>query len=159
MSATTETIETTGKKSKKGLVIIILVAVIAIGGGGGAWFFLQNGNESGKPESPKEIPTTFLDLDVFTVNLQPEENNQYLQVGLTVKIRETNVADEIKKQMPEIRNHILMLLSSKQAIEISSKEGKQQLGSEITTEIRQSLSPEEIHEDVLNVLFTSFVIQ
>ncbi len=163
MSETTEatkTTETTGKTSKKGLVIIILVAVIAIGGGaGGAWFFLQNGNESGELEPPEEKPTTFVDLDVFTVNLQPEENNQYLQVGLTVKIRETSVADEIKKQMPEIRNRILMLLSSKQAIEISSKEGKQQLGSEITTEIRQSLSPEEIHEDVLNVLFTSFVIQ
>ena len=90
----------------------------------------------------------------------PEENGQYLQVGLTVKITEApEIAEEITKQMPSIRNRILMLLSSKVAADISSIIGKQQLSTEITNEIRQSLDSEELKAHVLEVLFTSFVIQ
>ena len=153
-----------GGKNKKGLIIIILIAIIAIGAGaGGAWYFMQQaGDEESEEEKPKakakQKPTTFVDLEIFTVNLQPEESGQYLQVGLTVKARETEVVQEIAKQMPSIRNRILMLLSSKKA-EISSIAGKQQLSDQITDEIRQSLDSEDLQEDVREVLFTSFVIQ
>lgn len=141
--------------------MIILIATIAIGAGaGGTWYAMKiMGGDESEPAKPKEKPTTFVDLDIFTVNLQPEVNSQYLQVGLTVKTRETSVVAEIKKQMPEIRNRILMLLSSKKATEISGVAGKQQLSQQIVDEIRQSLSKTELQEEVLEVLFTSFVIQ
>lgn len=154
-----------GGKSKKGLIIGILIAIIAIGAGaGGTWYFMQqDGDEEAEEEKPKPKaklrPTTFVDLEVFTVNLQPEESGQYLQVGLTVKARETEVVQEIAKQMPSIRNRILMLLSSKKAAEISGINGKQQLSQQIADEIRQSLDSEDLQEDVREVLFTSFVIQ
>jgi flagellar FliL protein len=149
------------KKGKKGLIIIILIAIIAIGAGaGGAWYFMKSsGGEESEPEKPKTKPTTFVDLDVFTVNLQPEENNQYLQVGLTIKTRQTEVVQEIAKQMPDIRNRILMLLSSKKATEIAGIQGKQSLSQQIANEIKQSLGSEDLQEDVREVLFTSFVIQ
>ncbi len=149
------------KSGKKGLIIMILVGIIAIGAGaGGAWFFMQNQQGStGEPEKPPELPTTFKELDVFTVNLQPEEKNQYLQIGLTVKIRETDVAAEIDRQMPAIRNRILLLLTSKTAEDLSTLVGKKQLGSELTEEIKNSLSSEILQEEVLEVLFTSLVIQ
>lgn len=145
-----------GKKGKKGLIITILVAMIAIGAGaGGTWYYMKTSGGEEEPAKPK--PTAFADLEVFTVNL--DEDGHYLQVGLTVKIRETPVAAEIKKQMPEIRNRILMVLSSKKPAQISNTAGKQQLSQEILNEIKQSLSSEEFQEDVLDVLFTSFVIQ
>ncbi|PSJ18662.1 flagellar basal body-associated protein FliL [Nitrosomonas supralitoralis] len=151
------------KKGKKGLIIIILIAILALGAGaGGTWYFMQmSGDEDGENEKPKAKakPTTFIELEIFTVNLQPEENNQYLQVGLTVKARETEVVQVIAKQMPLIRNHILMLLSSKKATDISSIAGKQQLSQQIADEIRQSIDSEDHQEDVREVLFTSFVIQ
>lgn len=154
-----------GKKSKKGLIIMMLIAILAIGAGaGGTWFAMNMANaeeeEEEKPKpKPKLRPTTFLELDVFTVNLQPEESNQYLQVGLTVKIRETEVVQEIAKQMPAIRNRILMLLSSKKAVEIAGITGKQQLSQQIADEIRKTMDNEDWQEDVREVLFTSFVIQ
>lgn len=154
-----------GGKSKKGLIMVILIAIIAIGAGaGGTWYYMQQaGDEESEEEKPKPKaklkPTTFIDLEVFTVNLQPEESGQYLQVGLTVKARETEVVQEIAKQMPSIRNRILMLLSSKKAAEISGITGKQQLSDQIADEIRQSLDSEDLQEDVREVLFTSFVIQ
>jgi len=149
------------KSGKKGLIIMILVGTIAIGAGaGGTWFFMQNQqSETDEPEQPAELPTTFKELDIFTVNLQPEEKNQFLQVGLTVKIRETEVGAEIDRQMPEIRNRILLLLTSKTAEDLSTLMGKKQLGSELTEEIKKSLSSEIFQEEVLEVLFTSLVIQ
>ena len=152
--------EAEGNPGKKRTIIIILIALIAIGAGaGGTWYFMKNSGGAAEPEQPKEKPITFINLDTFTVNLQPEENGQYLQVGLTIKARESNVGAMITKQMPEIRNRILLLLSSKKAAELGPKLGKEQLGLEILREIRQSLDTEEMKKDVIEVLFTSFVIQ
>lgn len=152
---------TEGKKGKKGLIIGILVAIIAIGAGaGGTWYFMKmNGDASEEPAPPKPKPTKFMDLELFTVNLNAEEGGQYLQVGLTIKINETPVEQEIGKQMPDIRNRILMLLSSKKSSEVNSIVGKQQLSQQIVEEIKQSVKTEEFQSDILEVLFTSFVIQ
>jgi len=158
-----EKAETAEKPSggKKGIIIMAVVAILAIGAGaGGAWFFLQGQPEDEyEPARPKKIPTAFKELDIFTVNLQPEERNQYLQVGLTVKIRDTDVSMEIDKKMPEIRNRILLLLTSKTAPDISSLAGKQQLSTEITEEIRKTMDSDMLREEIMEVLFTSFVIQ
>ncbi|MBX3641300.1 MAG: flagellar basal body-associated protein FliL [Nitrosomonas sp.] len=153
--------ETEKSSGKKGLMVMILVTVLAISAGaGGAWFFMQGQQESEyEPARPKKIPTAFKELDIFTINLQPEERNQYLQVGLTVKIRDTDVSMEIDKQMPEIRNRILLLLTSKTAADISSLAGKQQLSAEILDEVRKTLDSGMLREEVLDVLFTSFVVQ
>ncbi|MCB1936303.1 MAG: flagellar basal body-associated protein FliL [Nitrosomonas sp.] len=159
MSEKAETEKPSG--GKKGIIIMAVVAILAIGAGaGGAWFFLQGQQEDEyEPARPKKIPTAFKELDIFTVNLQPEERNQYLQVGLTIKIRDTDVSAEIDRLMPEIRNRILLLLTSKTATDISSLTGKQQLSTEITKEIRKTLDSEILREEVMDVLFTSFVIQ
>lgn len=161
MSEAEETEKT--KPNKKNKLIIILIVILALGGGiGGAWYYMQSQieeHEGDEPEIPKKKPTTFIELDIFTVNLQPEENNSYLQVGLTVKAHETEVIDVIDDQMPEIRNRILLLLSSKEAAEISTIIGKQQLSTDITNEIKHVFDSEEMRNDIVGVLFTSFVIQ
>lgn len=149
------------KNGTKGIIIMSLIAVIAIGAGaGGTWFFMQGQQEDEyEPARPKKIPTAFKELDIFTVNLQPKERSQYLQLGLTIKIRDTDVSAEIDHKMPEIRNRVLLLLSSKTADDISTLIGKQQLSSELTDEIRKSMDSEMFSEEILEVLFTSFVIQ
>ena len=161
MSEAEETEKT--KPNKKGKLIIILIVILALGGGvGGTWYYMQGQieeHEGDEPKIPKKKPTTFVELDIFTVNLQPEENNSYLQVGLTIKAHETEVVDAIDGQMPEIRNRILLLLSSKEAAEISTIIGKQQLSTDITNEIKHVFDSEEMQNDIVGVLFTSFVIQ
>ena len=148
-------------KKKNTLIMIIVVVTIALASGVGAtWLLLKDQIQAAGGDATKPVlPTSFLDLDVFTVNLQPEDGNHYLQVGLTIKILQTKVGDTIKKQMPEIRNRILLLLSSKKPSEISTPDGKKQLSAEITHEIRASLDSTTMQEEILGVLFTSFVIQ
>ncbi len=170
-----ETAEATGvatgeaPKGKKPLIIMIIVVILLVAGSvGGTWFYMQSqidqmeaGPEVPEPiPSPALLPTVFHELEVFTVNLMPEENNQFLQVGLTVKTTDLpEIGEEIVTQMPAIRNRILILLSSKTSAEISSIIGKQQLSTEITNEVRKTFDSRERQDHVLEVLFTSFVIQ
>lgn len=147
------------KRKRRWLIILLLLTVLG-GGGAGAWYFMQQ-NEHTQTEAPKEPekPPAFLNLDSFTVNLQPEVGDQYLQVGLVVKAKDPATIEAIKLQMPDIRNRILLLLSGKRASEINTVAGKEKLSAEILAEIKKPLAPETVQQQVMAVFFTAFVIQ
>ena len=147
------------KKKGKLLKIMLALAVFAGVGGGVAWYMMKQPAAEQADAAPQEKPPTFLNLDSFTVNLQPEAEDQYLQVGLTLKLTEPSAADAIKLHTPEIRNRILLLLSDKKASEISTSEGKQQLSMEILNATKQSIASQKTQQEISDVLFTSFVIQ
>ena len=158
------------KKRRSLLKILLLVTLLLGGAGGGAWYFL-GGQEpatphkpgvakaaTGKPVSSK--PPVFVTLEPFTVNLQHDDaSSQYLQVGLSLKLADDGPVDAIKLHMPEIRNRVLLLLSSKKASEISTLEGKKTLSTELMHEIAQPLAGSAAAQGLESVLFTSFVIQ
>jgi flagellar protein FliL len=148
------------QKSGKGRLVLIITAcalLLGAGGGGAGWYFSQVYNGTGALPKPK--PPVFLNLETFTVNLQPEHSEQHLQTNLTLKVEDESVVDLIKLHMPEVRNRVLLLLSGKTATQISSIEGKKKLASELTAEINHQFSEGRVTGSVENVLFTSFVIQ
>ena len=106
-----------------------------------------------------EKPPVFHNLDQFTVNLQPENGDQYLQVALVIKVKDAATAEAIKLQTPDIRNRILLLLSGKRASEISTVAGKEKLSEEIMAEVKKPLSPESVQQQVVAVFYGAFVIQ
>ena len=143
------------KKSGKARLVIIIVAVLLVGGAGGAaaWYY---GNLHATP-GPK-IPV-FLSLETFTVNLEPENSDQHLQTNLTLKVGDNEAVSRIKLHMPEVRNRVLLLLSSKTASQIATVEGKKKLATELLAEINQPFEEGAGGQAVESVLFTSFVIQ
>lgn len=128
------------KKSKLPLIIILIVALLA-GGGGAAWFFLMRGQADDDEQETKAAtrPAVFLPLDQFTVNLQPEEGQQFLQVAMTLKVVDPGVSDAIKAAMPEVRSRVLLLLSSKKPSQLSSLDGKNKLAEEVIHEVEQTM--------------------
>lgn len=135
------------KSSKK--IITISALVLAIAGGAG-WYFTkghapQEGHapedkhaEKVKEESLHE--PIFVSMgENFTVNLQREEGDQYLQAGITLKILQPELEEKIKKRMPEIKSKLLFLLSSKRPSELQTSEGKKKLIAEIITEVDGAL--------------------
>jgi flagellar FliL protein len=181
--------ESPGGGKKKGLLLVVLVAVAMLGlGGGGAWFFLSQkksgGEHAAEVKPAKAEPPVFFTLEPFVVNLAGEET-RYLQVGIDLKVADSGVIEQIKVHMPEIKNGVLLLLSSKTPEEIASLDGKNQLRGEIRDVVNRPLGirggdhrepakagePGKEHasgdnpiklaaaEGVVDVLLTSFVIQ
>lgn len=155
--------EAAAGKSKKTLFIIIgIVLLLIAGGGAAAWFFMHpSGGAHGKQAEP-EKPPVFVTLDSFTVNLSAgdgEDGDKYLQVAMTLQVPEEKNAENIKTHMPQVRSRILLLLSSKQASELLTSEGKSKLMKEIISEINKPFIPKGESQKVSSVFFTSFVIQ
>ena len=76
-----------------------------------------------------------------------------------MQVKKPEEAEALKGQMPAIRNRLLLLLTSKQANQISTMEGKQELSKEILTEVNKPFSEHGKPQKVTGVFFTSFVIQ
>jgi flagellar FliL protein len=158
-----------GGKSK--LIIIILAAVLVLGlGGGAAWYFLHGSGDAAAEEAPKkeksskkkkkeEHPPEYLAVEPFTVNLQPENGDQYLQVAFTLQVDGPEQAEIIKTNMAKVRSRVLLLLSGKKASEINTVEGKQQLAGEILAAVKEPFEEHGDDQEVSDVLFTSFIIQ
>ena len=182
-------------KSKKMLIIGIVVLLLIVAGGAG-WFFSKGpapaagaGHEEAAKKTEPAHEAKFVPLgENFTVNLQREEGDQYLQAGITLKILQPELEEKIKTQMPEIRSKLLFLLSGKKPSELQTMEGKKKLISEIIAEVDSVLglgkapaeetphdagsavaadsavaeaqsAPEPKTTGVVDVLFTSFIIQ
>lgn len=156
-----------GGKSKKKLIIIILAAVLVLGGGGvGALLLLKkpaaHEKEKEKEKEHKEEPAKapiFLPLEPFVVNLQSENGDKYLQVQLTLQVSDDNESQLIKANIPQVKSRLLMLLSSKDAEEILTPEGKEQLVGEIIESMNVPFTAKGDPQKVSGVFFTSFVVQ
>ncbi len=146
---------------KKKLMMIIIIAVVLLAaGGGGAWFFTR-GEPDGKEHkvAKKAEKPEFVAIDPFTVNLQPENGEQYLQVQFTLQVSDPIQVELIKTNMARVRSRVLLLLSAKKASELTTVEGKKKLSDEIIAAVKQPFAEKGDPQEVTDVLFTSFIIQ
>jgi flagellar protein FliL len=158
------------KKKKPIVLIMVIVLVVALLAGGGAagYFFLVKGKHAGgaeakkgeakteeaaKGESKEEGPIEA--LEPFVVNLSDVESTRYLKVVMQLELNGPELKAEIEKKMPQIRDEIIMLLSSKSFDDLSTMPGKRSLKRAILDTVNKYLSTGK----VTNVFFSDFVIQ
>ena len=148
------------KSSKKKMMVIAIIAVVVLGiSGGAAWFFTQGKSGPDKAEVKKQVKPEFVVIEAFTVNLQPENGEQYLQIQFTLEVAGLEQVEIIKTNMARVRSRVLMLLSAKKASELSTTEGKTALAKEIIAAINLPFAAGAPPQEVTDVLFTSFIIQ
>jgi flagellar protein FliL len=129
--------EAAPKKGKKTLIMVIAAVVLLGGGGGGAaWWFLGRGEPdeealAAAAEEKRKAARMFVTLDPFVVNLADRESERYAQIGVVLEVEGKDANQKITDKMPAVRNEILLLISSKQAQELITREGKVQLANEI----------------------------
>jgi flagellar FliL protein len=130
-------------KRGKGKLIVVLVLLMVLGGGGfAAWKFLgAKGGEHAVEKAAPELPPVFVPVDQFTVNLNPEGGEQFLQTAFTLKVTDQEVVDAVKLRLPDLRNQVMLLLSSKKASELTTVEGKQKLSAEILVVANEVIQP------------------
>ena len=147
-------------KSKK-LLIIGAITALLLCCGGAAYFFLHKSHaDEAKPaEAAAHKQPVYLPLETFTVNLRDADQERFLQVIINLEVTDNAVVDAFKKQMPAVRSHILLLLTSKTSAELVPREGKEKLSAEIATDLRALLEGPDAGKGLGQVLFTHFVIQ
>ncbi len=131
------------KKRSLNLKLIIGVLCIVGAAGGGAYWWLHRHHDESSNEAKvePEKPPVFLPLDNFVVNLQLEENPQYLQVGLTLKVADAPAVDAVKLHMPEVRDAILLLLAGQKASTLLTLDGKRKLALDILKSVNLIVAP------------------
>jgi flagellar protein FliL len=115
--------------------------------------------EEGKSEEGHGGEPLFVKLETFTLNLNPEEGEKYLQVDISLSPSNKDEGAFLEAHMPQVRNRILMVLTSKKPSEIATMEGKQALSKELVEQINQPYASGGKKLKLAGVYFTSFVIQ
>ena len=96
-----------------------------------------------------------VDIREFIVNIISEDNSHYLRISMTIELSNKDAYDEMNMRMPQIRDAILMLASSKTFEELYDVHGKKQLKAELLIELNEMLT----RGKAVAVYFNDFVVQ
>ena len=94
----------------------------------------------------------------LVVNFEDGSVVRFLQITMEVMAHDQKAVDSVQKNIPLIRNNLLLLMSNRNYQSMMSREGKEKLRQEALTEIR-AVQKKEGGPDVDDLLFTSFVVQ
>lgn len=94
----------------------------------------------------------------LVVNFEDGSVVRFLQISMEVMAHDQKAIDSVQKNIPMIRNNLLLLMSNRNYQSMMSREGKEKLRAEALTEIR-AVQKKVGGPDVEDLLFTSFVVQ
>jgi flagellar FliL protein len=154
------------RKSPMKWILIALSVVVLAGGGFVGWTVIREGQvetgqsdaefEEKQPQIPAEPDVgQMFALDPFVVNLSDPGGKRYLKSKIELEFTEEPVRQELTARLPQLRDVILLYLSSKSMEEIQSVDGKTELRNSLIKRINQVLKSGKIR----NLYFTQFVIQ
>ena len=146
------------KRNLKKILILAFIGLLLAGGGLVAYILVTDEPPVGKEAqasqpAPKHVVT--MPLDPFLVNLADKESRRYLKLKVELEVDNEGTAKELEKSLPRIRDALILLLSSKTYLDLSSYEGKQQLKQEIKKRVTALPGGSKVSE----VFFTEFVAQ
>ncbi len=158
------------KKSSKKIIIIVAVVLLLAGGGAGYYFMAgdQSTDESGEQtEEAEEVVEEegagielYYDLNkALVVNFPKGSGASLIQVSLSLLVKGDETVEALKKHEPMIRNNLLMVISAKGAKNLMKREGKEELRSDMLKEIGKVMEKMTRKNNVINVFFTTFVMQ
>lgn len=157
-------------KSKKflKLLIVLFILILLIGAAIGAVIFWAPGiipdslkfwgeKEAGRKEKETEKKSQgyIYSMEPFIVNLADQGRPRYLKIRISIESQEIKVNEEYEKRLPQLRDMILTVLSSKSYGEISDSEGKMKLREEIISKLNRLLRGFQVK----TIYFTEFMIQ
>ena len=96
-----------------------------------------------------------IEIRELIVNIISNDNSHYLRTSMSIELSSKAAYDEMNSRMPQIRDAILMLASSKTFEELYDVHGKKQLKAELLIEVNEMLTRGE----AVAIYFTDFVVQ
>jgi flagellar FliL protein len=113
-----------------------------------------HGEDKGEPKT-----TLYYAIDPpLVVNFEDASVVRFLQITMEIMAHDQKAIDSVQKNIPLIRNNLLLLMSNRNYQSMMSREGKEKLRQEALTEVR-AVQKKQGSPDVDDLLFTSFVVQ
>ncbi len=165
VAATVSTPSPTGSKSSLLILLVVVNMLVVLGVG---YFLWKNSMKptttleqviEGVPKDNKadqeklEDVGKVIPLETFIVNLAGSKGRKVLKVNLELEVKGQDIIQEIDNRKAQIRDFIIIILSSKNYDEVSTKEGKDALRNEIKDQVNSFLSKGKI----MNVYFTELI--
>jgi flagellar protein FliL len=109
--------------------------------------------KDGEHEQQDEFIGKTIPMETFLVNLSGSRGNKVLKVNMEFEFEGERIADEIDKRKPQIRDIIIIILSSKTYAQLTEAQGKEHLRDEIRDTVNSFLTKGKIKR----VFFTEFI--
>ncbi|MEW6271529.1 MAG: flagellar basal body-associated FliL family protein [Thermodesulfobacteriota bacterium] len=160
--------EGAASRKGKGKLVLLLVAVLALGGAGAAAFLLglvpggkaPAGGHGAAEEGAASAGAhgaggAMRPLDPFLANLADESGTRYLKMTLQVEFAGPEPPGQLDARMPQIRDVILTLVTSKTFADIRTPDGKERLREDVIDRMNHVLQADAVK----SVYFTEFIVQ
>ena len=158
--------------STKILIILIGVMMVLMLGLGGGLFMMwdklsametQVQSEDGETEqADKDTPVPveellgpIFSLETFIVNLADKGGKRYLRITIDLELDKEELESEVSKRLPQVRDSILTILSTKHFEDIRTAKGKTALRDQMQEKINDLLA----RGQVTNIYYKEFVVQ
>ena len=145
------------KKSKLKLIIIAIV-ILFIGVGGIFGYSKFNKGKEKKVETDKaDKASIVLPLNSFVVNLMDKRGvgKRYLKITMELEVNKEEDKLLVENHNAQLRDTVLLLLSSQSLNEINTMEGKLELKQNLLSRMSQILGDGVVRR----IYFTEFVVQ
>jgi len=150
---------------KRKWLLLLAVVALVLGGGGTAFFFLSGAADTatadasvaGNPAAELREPI-YLPMEKFLVNFDHKGSMRYLQTDIQLMAYDAKAVERAKRNMPAVRNHLIMLFSDQDFDALRTVEGKEALRKAVLDAVNGTLNvtgPNAVQE----AYFTSFVLQ
>lgn len=148
------------KSSRKSYLKLIIIASIVLVLGAGGFFGYSKFKKSSEATAatPKKQKVSIIcPLKSFVVNLLDKRGvgKRYLKVTIEVEVGGEEGKQLIDSHNPQLRDSILLLLSSQTLEEINTMDGKLALKQELLSRMKQVLGDGVVRR----IYFTEFVVQ
>jgi flagellar FliL protein len=154
------------KEEKKGsplMKIVILVAILAVLGGGGAFAYLkffkkppaEAAEQSHAPAANKQEKLVIFDWEPILVNLADPGGKRYLKLVMKMELNNEAVLEEVKNRGFQLKDSMIMLISSKEFDDIATASGKQALKQEMIAQLNKVVKQGQVKD----LYFTEFIVQ
>lgn len=150
--------------NKKKIIIIVLVGLLLVAASvGGTLMLLGGGEDEGdaaQEDAAVLVPKAhYLGLENMVVNFAQKGPVKHLQVEMQLMSHDPEVLKAVEEHMPVVRNDILVLLSSQNHEQLSSREGKELLRGELLAAVQKIVKENAGLDGPQAIYFTNFVMQ
>lgn len=170
-------------KDRKPLVLMILIIVNSLallGVGAGLYMYSQETRKAlsqqndiadsgegeagahggGHGEGDKKADASkdeakMVPLESFIINLNGSEGYKFMKITMSLEVDSTATQEEILKRQAQVRDTIVVLLTSKSYSEVAGENGQQKLKDELIDTVNSFL----VKGKIKKILFTDFLFQ